>query len=187
MNRLSLRLNMDAHKEARVIVFDDSRQLPAYTPGVEAKLARERVKARKEQNHHPAAVLGIEFDYKYLGLQTSEFDPSWWGDTWEVTGKGDFKMIWRSGVGGRICFWLRPSSTTITALIVPPSTMDILYCIRMADPEDASFELWCERLGYDTDSRRALKTYRGCVEQTMMFRRNYPGIDLDEYAPLDNY
>lgn len=44
---------------------------------------------------------------------------------------------------------------------------DVLYSLLMdvTMVEGRSFEEWCDDLGLDTDSRRALKTYEACVAQ----------------------
>ena len=52
---------------------------------------------------------------------------------------------------------------------------------------DQSFDDWCDNLGFDTDSRKALDTYLACQEQASKFRRTFPGVDLREYAPLEDY
>lgn len=192
MNRLSIRMTKDAHEKAATIVYTSTTQKIPYLPDPEAmkearEQAREKVKRRNAYNEHVKADLGIEFEFTYLGLQSSEHDPNWCGDTWKVTGKGDFTMTFRQGVGHRACFWGSSHAQRVTAFIVPPSAMDILYCVRLDNPRDESFENWCMEYGYDTDSRKAEKMYRACIEQTMMFRRNYPGVDLDEYEPLDNF
>lgn len=90
-------------------------------------------------------------------------------------------------MGHRACFWRAAWANEVTAFIVPPSAMDILYCIMSDDPHNASFECWCDDLGYDPDSRKAERIYLACVQQTMMFKRNFPHIELDDYEPLQAF
>jgi hypothetical protein len=72
-------------------------------------------------------------------------------------------------------------------VILPPQPLDVLHCIRLDDPHGYTFDEWCDEYGYDTDSRKALEMYLACQEQTTNFRRTFPGFDLDEYAPLEDY
>lgn len=193
MNRLSIRMTKEAHEKARTIIFTNNHsQILGFIADPDAraearKQAQEKVKQRNAYNEQVKNDLGIEFEFTYLGLQSSEHSPDWYGDTWKVTGKGDFEMTFRQGVGNRDCFWSSAGAQRVTALIVPPSTMDILYCVYLDNPRDESFENWCAEYGYDTDSRKAEKIYRACIEQIMMFRRNYHGVNLDEYEPLQNF
>ena len=187
-------MTREAHEKARVLVCSqhNSKQFPGYFSDIDAlqearNKAREEIDHRDSHNDQSKADLGITFEFSYRGLQSSEHDPEWYGDTWEVTGSGDFKMTYRTGVGHRICFWGGRADNVATAFLVPPSALDILHCIRLDNPHDETFENWCSEYGYDTDSRKAEKMYRACIEQTMMFRRNYPAINLDEYQPLEDY
>ena len=195
MNRLSFRMTQDAHKAARTIVVESLERVAAirlqigYTEESKTALRNsiEQVKKHNAHNEQVKTDLGIEFEFKYLGLLPSENDENWVGDTWEVLGKGDFKITFRQGVGNRACFYSSRGSSDTIALVVPPSAMDILYCIMLDNPRDESFENWCADLGYDEDSRRAERIYRACIDQAMMFRRNYPGVDLDKYEPLEDF
>ncbi len=194
MNLISTRLTKEAHEKAQVIVYTAIMQKLSYNvacPASELKSIREKanekVKRNNEYNAQALSDLGIEFNFIYKGLQTSTNDPSWYGDIWEVTGKGDFKMEFRQGVGHRECFWSAPWANKITAFVLPPSAFDILYCVMSDNPRNMSFEYWCSDYGYDTDSRNAERIYRACIDQTMMFNRNYQNIDLDNYEPLQNF
>lgn len=44
-----------------------------------------------------------------------------------------------------------------------PTSYDLLACLTKYPP--GAFEDFCSEFGYDTDSRRAEKTYQGCVEE----------------------
>lgn len=46
-----------------------------------------------------------------------------------------------------------------------PSAADVVNsCLMDSDACSMSFAQWCDELGYDTDSRQALKTYEACQE-----------------------
>ena len=56
----------------------------------------------------------------------------------------------------------------------PPSTVDVLDCLASdaASIENASgFEDWASEFGYDTDSRRAQRTFEVCSEQSDALRK----------------
>lgn len=62
-----------------------------------------------------------------------------------------------------------------------PTVRDVLECLLsdasgVANSE--SFEDWCGDYGYDTDSRKAERTYNACVEQTESLRQLL-GDDFD--------
>lgn len=45
-----------------------------------------------------------------------------------------------------------------------PTAADVLYCVCSdARAADDSFEGWCSEFGYETDSRKAEKTYKACA------------------------
>jgi hypothetical protein len=61
-----------------------------------------------------------------------------------------------------------------------PEVVDVLNCL--ADDSEGvsnarSFEEWAEEYGYDTDSRKAEKTYNVCVKQAARLR-SFLGEDL---------
>lgn len=190
---LSYKLTDQAHKDARVIVYTSKTQKLPYvqdTKALHAALVKvhEKIEKRDSYNAQVMNDLGIEFQYKYLGFVDGAEKSGWSGDQWEVTGQeGRFNMCLFYGVGHRVCFWDAPSANNVTALIVPPSAMDTLYHIKMDDPHYMPFEEWCATFGYDEDSRKAEKTYNACVKQIAMFKYAYPSINLDCYAPLENF
>lgn len=55
-----------------------------------------------------------------------------------------------------------------------PETHEVVSCIAM-DSLSAinakNFEDWAEEFGYDTDSRKAEKTYKKCVKQGLRFTK----------------
>lgn len=55
----------------------------------------------------------------------------------------------------------------------PPTATDVLDCLALdaSSVENASsFEEWAEEFGYDTDSRKAEKTYVICKDQALQLR-----------------
>lgn len=53
-----------------------------------------------------------------------------------------------------------------------PTLTDVLYCLVMDSDvlNTSGFEEWAKNLGYDTDSRKAEKTYRACLEQSLQLK-----------------
>jgi hypothetical protein len=182
-------MSLEAHQKAKVLTVTNP-EFTIYSPnpgesaGVRHKI-RQGLKERSAYNEQVKTNLGIEFEFTYLGFKPSEYDSTWHGDTWQVTGKGDFTLTFRRGAGNRTYYQTFDGASV--AVIIPPSAMDILHCAYLDDPHDESFEDWCLDLGYDPDSRKAEKSYNACIQQTMMFRRNYPGVNLDDYEPLQNF
>lgn len=70
---------------------------------------------------------------------------------------------------------------------LPPSIMDVLYCIRSDNTHGQSFEDWACEMGCDPDSRKAHDIYQACIKQTEEFKAVFPDVNLDEYAPLDEW
>lgn len=61
-----------------------------------------------------------------------------------------------------------------------PEVTDVLQCLT-SDAQSAqnagSFEEWARDFGYDPDSRKAEKAYRGCVDQALALQR-WLGLEL---------
>lgn len=62
-----------------------------------------------------------------------------------------------------------------------PKTADVLDCLSSdaASIGNTDFEMWCNDLGYDSDSRKAEKTYKAC-EHSARRLRNFLGDELYE-------
>lgn len=58
-----------------------------------------------------------------------------------------------------------------------PKLDEVLDCL-VSDMTEVTFEDWCNELGYDTDSRKALRTYRVIAHQTRKLER-FLGESLD--------
>jgi hypothetical protein len=65
-----------------------------------------------------------------------------------------------------------------------PSTADVLGCL-LSDASgfesSRTFEEWCSDYGYDTDSRRAERTYKAIEAQSVKLRR-FLGDRFEEFA-----
>jgi len=57
--------------------------------------------------------------------------------------------------------------------IPPPELIDVLYCLVLdASVLDfACFEDWADEYGYDTDSRKAERIYKDCLETGLKLRQ----------------
>lgn len=70
------------------------------------------------------------------------------------------------------------------AICKEPQSHDVIYCL-ISDAQSIecadSFEDWASSLGYDTDSRKAEKTYKACVKNQQNIRR-FLGTDFDLFA-----
>ena len=66
-----------------------------------------------------------------------------------------------------------------------PSAEDVLECL-LSDSYGAyqTFEQWCSDLGYDSDSRKAERTYRAVVRQDGQTRRLL-GADYDKFIEAE--
>ena len=61
-----------------------------------------------------------------------------------------------------------------SAHIVPPTVSDVLDCLASDGSglyNGETFEQWCAEYGYDTDSRKALRTYTATTRQTESLAR----------------
>lgn len=60
-----------------------------------------------------------------------------------------------------------------------PTAYDILACLDIFS-DGNSFEDFCSNYGYETDSRKALKTYKAVMEQTEDLKRVFSLEQLEE-------
>lgn len=63
-----------------------------------------------------------------------------------------------------------------------PEISDVVYCILMdAQALNAQgFEDWAAELGYDTDSRKAEKTYQACLDNARKLQTLFPDFSVLE-------
>lgn len=70
-----------------------------------------------------------------------------------------------------------------------PTAADVLSCLvsdAVSVESEGSFEDWADSLGYDTDSRKAERTYKACVRIRDRVRRFLPDHDLYDLANLEH-
>jgi hypothetical protein len=96
--------------------------------------------------------------------------------------KGDGLRVWKATsrtIGGRVkgTRAAMPLKRTVAweqdTMPEPPSLIEVLDCLAMdanGIENASSFEDWCGEYGYDTDSRKAEKTYRICARQVEKLR-----------------
>lgn len=84
-------------------------------------------------------------------------------------------IAWHAGTG----ITTRPDET-------PADVFDSLLGDGFYVAELASFADWCDELGYDTDSRRALNLYRKC-ERTWERMHEFLGSEGEAYRVATNY
>lgn len=68
----------------------------------------------------------------------------------------------------------------------PPTAHDIIECLvsdALTRAQAATFEEWCSDLGYDSDSRKALRTYEAIGRNTQRLKALF-GNDETLYAEL---
>jgi hypothetical protein len=63
---------------------------------------------------------------------------------------------------------------SIAAEDTPPTMYDILACLTKYDPE--SFKFFCSNYGYDTDSIKALKTYKAVKREFNAVNRLFADV-----------
>ena len=136
----------------------------------------------KEKNQQVLKDLGISFQIRYITYGNQD---NWRYDLWEATGENGFPLRYRTGLGFRE--YMGRSGPHHLAFLVPPSSLDILNCIRLEDPQGQPFESWALDQGYDPNSRKAEDIYMLCILQTQRFKACYPEIDVHKYEPLNEY
>ena len=129
----------------------------------------------------------------YVGERTKD---AWKYDKWLITLNGvDFE--YSTGIGHRLevekgkyslsakqkrfvkelkeCTKLNKVLFTIedrSLYAVAPTQASVLYCILMgSDADEYSFSDWCDNLGYDEDSRKALDIYLACQENSKKLKQ----------------
>lgn len=67
-----------------------------------------------------------------------------------------------------------------------PDLDDVMYCLLsdVSDIEDVDFEEWASNLGYDTDSRKAERTFEACKKQLLNLRLLFTNKELEQLHEL---
>lgn len=79
--------------------------------------------------------------------------------------------------------WLEPILKAVQSNW-KPDPVDIVQSVLM-DATDDSFKDWCDSIGADTDSRRALKNWEACRESDRITRLIF-AVDFDKARELAN-
>ena len=103
-----------------------------------------------------------------------------WGVTLRRDGKNEeYRTSYFTGLGHR------RADQTGRMVAQPPELSGIMSSL-LADAEAAgmSFRDWCDGLGYDFDSRKALATYDACVAIDTAMRRLFTSAELTEMRAI---
>ena len=147
------------------------------------------------------AGANIVYSVRLIGATTRD---KWRCDEWRVLFKGpkaEFKTEYFTGTGHRV-------DTAVTAMQrrslkgcsvnsvawqemlkgmkpVQPSAASVLYSLLLdSSAVDQSFIDWCNDLGYETDSRKALATYEACCESGQKMRQLFTSAQRETLAEL---
>lgn len=72
-----------------------------------------------------------------------------------------------------------------TGIKEEPTAEGVLDCLLSdAQAGNESFEGWCSNFGYDTDSRKAEKTYKACIKTAKRLRKLL-GSDYETFAEAE--
>lgn len=128
---------------------------------------------------------GFEFKAFYVGAGQEGFNgEKWEHDKWTCvfTRKGKTQSFeYRTGTGHREKGRVDQHSWTVQVRPVPPSAADVLYCLTSdALSAQQTFQSWCAELGYDSDSRRAEKTYFACQEVSDKLTKLFSLAEIEE-------
>lgn len=127
---------------------------------------------------------GIEFSAYHLGRTSKD---QWDCDAWRVTlthGKRSMTADYYTGLGHRKTRKGAPKPPTNPRCIayaewkrdykIPtkPTAASVLYCLLSdATSSEEPFDYWCDNLGYDSDSLKALNIYNAsCAARNELYR-----------------
>jgi hypothetical protein len=82
--------------------------------------------------------------------------------------------------GHRLSFWNSMNDVTEGNT---PSAYDVITCLAKSDPGD--FEEFCGNYGYDTDSRKAEKTYKAVVAEWKNVEAFFSEEELAEMGEIN--
>lgn len=122
-------------------------------------------------------------------VERTKDENGWEHFQWSVTlmyQKRSYKTTFRCGVGH-----VEPNDygrrRVLGGTPKPPTAADVLssLCSDARSADRVTFEDWCSEFGYDTDSRRAEKTYLACVEINAKLHALL-GEDFDLFANAEH-
>lgn len=111
-------------------------------------------------------LLSLHIRYNAIYCGEVMKDNNWICDKWSITFiragiKKSINFDYFTGTGHRV-------ENRIMAVVNPvfPHATGLIYsCIMSGDSCNMSFRDWCNNYGYDSDSIKALETYRACQEE----------------------
>ena len=104
-----------------------------------------------------------------------------WGqqDEWQQTANGYRITLRYQGRRMSLDFWQG------TGIKDEPTAAGVLECLLLDVVEEGTgFNNWCDEYGLDSDSRKALRTYKTCVRQTAKLRKLL-GDDFDTFRDAE--
>lgn len=129
--------------------------------------------------------INVKTDIIYLANR--ENDDEWQCDEWTILFNGE-AFTFKTGLGHRVKLnhgkltpkqreELKELKECISAnfaiheivqrqlIAVKPTQASVLYCLLLdSTANDESFNTWCDNLGYDNDSIKALNIYKACCD-----------------------
>lgn len=101
-------------------------------------------------------------------------------DEWQQNANGYTVTLRYKGRQMTTDFWMGSAITT------EPDAASVLSCLLSdASAGSETFEDWCANLGYDTDSRKAERIYKQCLEQTAKLKKLL-GEDFEGFLYAEN-
>lgn len=131
-----------------------------------------------------AAAAGVTYTVTYLGQRKRD---GWDCDEWACrltktyadngyvidTRTEDFEFFTGLGLRKKSAYRHLPGTPQ------PPHIADLLHSLILdSDASTQSFASWCDELGYDSDSRKALATYEACQRNTDKLHRIFDANDI---------
>jgi hypothetical protein len=98
----------------------------------------------------------------------------------EFTTKGKFDRIKFIAWHNIERFRLTPIDEIING--IPPNEYDVLACLTKYDP--GTFECFCDEFGYDTDSKKAEKTYNAVKDEYLNLCTLFSPSEMEEMQEI---
>lgn len=113
---------------------------------------------------------GIKFSGKYIDHAKHFEDDKDYRDIWLLTLRRN---------GKQVSFRFGQSINNTGEM---PTSYDLLACLTKCDPE--SFEWFCSNYGYDTDSRKAKRTYKEVMKEWEKVNSFFTSTELEELQEI---
>lgn len=145
---------------------------------VSAKAARQENQMDKEVTEYLTSIR-VQFTAVYIGATIR--DKNWKCDEWRVSFDRSraipIRESYFTGLGHRV-------TMGSGVKVIEPTAASVLYSLTMDDPDGESFEDWANNFGYDSDSIKALETYKSCVRIGEELRRFFTDEQLNNIREL---